>query len=157
MKKNGKKAVVCCTRSFSDLVYPGVSGRLIYRPTVLGDRVPDFSVIGYKGGNVPIPDVTQWVTSDKIISISPVEGDDYPNILAAIEAIEGMDEIHRARFKDLGLGAEFSVEGNDSVIYEFVDEKLSLLQDGKLNAAIGDDEAVDWARLHLVITKGKME
>src|SRR6478672_7698057 len=40
----------------SAIVYPGASdGRLVYTPDAEGDRIPDFSQVGYKTGNVPLP------------------------------------------------------------------------------------------------------
>ena len=41
----------------TSLVYPGVDGRLVYVADSLGNKVPDFSNAGYKGGGVPIPHV----------------------------------------------------------------------------------------------------
>src|ERR1700722_11450441 len=32
-------------------------GKLVYGPDEKGDRVPDFSYSGYKGGDAPIPEV----------------------------------------------------------------------------------------------------
>ena len=37
-------------------------GRLVYAPDEKGDRIPDFSYSGYKGGDAPIPDVAIRVT-----------------------------------------------------------------------------------------------
>ncbi len=76
--------------NYSQLVYPGVSGRLIYTPTELGDRVPDFSMVGYMGGGVPVPDVTQLVTADRIVTVAPTEGSDYQNIRNAINQVSAM-------------------------------------------------------------------
>ncbi|MCX6161935.1 MAG: hypothetical protein NTV87_11485, partial [Ignavibacteriae bacterium] len=39
----------------TSLVYPGTDGRLVYVADSLGNKIPDFSNAGYKGGGVPIP------------------------------------------------------------------------------------------------------
>ena len=41
----------------TSLVYPGTDGKLIYVSDSLGNKIPDFSNAGYKGGGVPIPRV----------------------------------------------------------------------------------------------------
>jgi hypothetical protein len=35
--------------------FPDATGRLAYGTTAVGDRIPDFSMVGYKTGNVPLP------------------------------------------------------------------------------------------------------
>src|SRR5687768_930582 len=64
--------------------YPGADGKLLYKPLPLGDKIQDFTSVGYMGGTVPIPNVPTKVT------ISPVAGDDTASIQAAIDAIEAM-------------------------------------------------------------------
>jgi PKD repeat protein len=59
----------------------GSSGRMIRRPDALGNRVLDYSGVGYKGGTVPIPVVAVKT------NISPVAGDNGPNIQAAIDYV----------------------------------------------------------------------
>jgi hypothetical protein len=39
----------------TSLVYPGVDGKLVYVADSLGNKIPDFSNAGYKGGGVTIP------------------------------------------------------------------------------------------------------
>lgn len=41
----------------SDLAYPGQTGRLVYATQADGDRIMDFSRVGYRYGEVEIPDV----------------------------------------------------------------------------------------------------
>jgi hypothetical protein len=62
-------------------VYPDKSGRLIYDTDARGDRVPDFSHCGYKGGGAAIPDVPVRAV------VSPGKGDDGPRIQAAIDFV----------------------------------------------------------------------
>jgi hypothetical protein len=42
--------------------WPGANGDLLYQPTAVGDRVEDFSNVGYRGGNVAIPFAAVKVT-----------------------------------------------------------------------------------------------
>ena len=68
--------------NLSAWAFPGVSGRMIHQPDALGNRVPDYSGVGYMGGTVPIPNVPAKAT------ISPVAGDDGANIQAAINSVK---------------------------------------------------------------------
>jgi len=66
------------------LVYPGTDGKLIYIPDSLGNKIPDFSNAGYKGGGVAIPYVAIKET------VWPVLGDNSANIQAAIDRVSAM-------------------------------------------------------------------
>lgn len=68
----------------TSLVYPGIDGRLVYIPDSLGNRIPDFSNAGYKGGGVPIPLVPVKET------VWPVMGDNSGNIQAAIDRVSAL-------------------------------------------------------------------
>jgi hypothetical protein len=74
----------------SELVYPGQDGKLVYVPHVnTGETdavniIPDFSMCGYKGGGVPIPDVPVKIT------VSPQEGNDRQRIQDAINYVSGL-------------------------------------------------------------------
>lgn len=60
----------------------GAKGRLVYRTTSRGDRIPDFSSCGYRGGGVALPDAPQQIT------LTPGHlGDDTPRIQAAIDKV----------------------------------------------------------------------
>lgn len=65
----------------SRLVYPGEDGRLVYVPDAQGNRIPDFSNVGYMGGVVDIPDVPVRVT------LGPTFGDQTARIQAAIDQV----------------------------------------------------------------------
>ena len=67
----------------TSLVYPGTDGRLVYVSDSLGNKIPDFSNAGYKGGGVPIPYVAIKET------VWPVLGDNSENIQAAIDRVSG--------------------------------------------------------------------
>ena len=57
------------------------SGRLFYPADASGNRIPDYSHAGYKGGGVPLPSVPV------VLAISPVAGDDTASIQAAIDEV----------------------------------------------------------------------
>jgi hypothetical protein len=59
-----------------------VNGHLVYRQDTQGNRVPDFSSVGYSGGTQPIPQVPVQIT------LSPqANGDDTARIQQAIDTI----------------------------------------------------------------------
>jgi hypothetical protein len=62
-------------------VYYGKGGKLTYTPDELGNVIPDFSHVGYRYGDVPIPDVAT------VVEVSPVDGDDGATIQAAINSL----------------------------------------------------------------------
>jgi hypothetical protein len=68
----------------TSLVYPGTDGRLVYVADSLGNKIPDFSNAGYKGGGVPIPYVAIKET------VWPVPGDNSGNIQAAIDRVSAL-------------------------------------------------------------------
>jgi hypothetical protein len=57
------------------------NGRLFYPADVNGNRIPDYSHAGYKGGGVPLPAVPV------VRTLSPVSGDDTASIQAAIDQV----------------------------------------------------------------------
>jgi hypothetical protein len=65
----------------TSLVYPGTNGSLVYVADSLGNKIPDFSNAGYKGGGVPIPHVAV-----KEI-VWPVLGDNSGVIQSAIDRV----------------------------------------------------------------------
>jgi len=68
----------------TSLVYPGTDGKLVYIADSLGNKIPDFSNAGYKGGGVPIPYVAIKAT------IWPVPGDNSASIQAAIDQVSAL-------------------------------------------------------------------
>lgn len=65
-------------------VRPSATGNLLYTFDERGQRVADFSNVGYRGGLAPLPDVTRLVESNRWIQVSPIAGDDTTNIQAAL-------------------------------------------------------------------------
>ena len=68
----------------ASLVYPGTDGKLVYVADSLGNKIPDFSNAGYKGGGVAIPYVPNKIT------VWPVVGDNTDNIQAAIDKVSAL-------------------------------------------------------------------
>jgi hypothetical protein len=65
-------------------VEPGESGKLVYAADGRGNRVPDFSHCGYRGGGVAIPDAPVRTV------VAPAWGDNGPAIQAAIDRVSGL-------------------------------------------------------------------
>ncbi len=64
--------------------FPGASGRIIRQPDTLGNRLLDYSGVGYMGGTVAIPNVAVKT------NLSPVVGDNGSRIQAAINYVAGL-------------------------------------------------------------------
>jgi len=65
----------------SEEVGRDAEGRLQYAADAEGNRIPDFSHAGYRGGGVPLPDVPVVKT------ISPIPGDNTPRLQAALDEV----------------------------------------------------------------------
>ncbi len=71
--------------NLSAWVFPGSSGRLLYQPDALGNRVLDASSVGYGGGSVPLP------TNIPVkVVVTPVAGDNVANIQTAINQVQAL-------------------------------------------------------------------
>lgn len=68
----------------STLVSLDSTGKLVYTPDAKGNKVPDFSGVGYKNGEVAIPTVAVVKT------VYPVAGDNLANIQNAINEVTAM-------------------------------------------------------------------
>lgn len=62
----------------------GAKGKLVYTPDSLGNRIPDFSYAGYKGGDVSIPDVQIKVV------VPATAGDATRRIQSAIDYVSSL-------------------------------------------------------------------
>lgn len=78
---SGKAQEILPTTS---LVYPGVDGKLVYVADSLGNKIPDFSNAGYRGGGVPIPHVQA-----KAI-VWPVAGDNAERLQKVIDSVSAL-------------------------------------------------------------------
>ncbi|GAB6929002.1 hypothetical protein JCM10914A_29850 [Paenibacillus sp. JCM 10914] len=65
----------------SQIAYTGQDGRMIYVPDYKGNRIIDFSNVGYQGGGVKLPDVQAR------IAVQPTGGDDTAMLQAAIDEV----------------------------------------------------------------------
>jgi len=68
-------------------VYPSATGNLLYQLDERGQRITDFSHCGYRGGTVPLPDVTALIPQSRWVHVSPADGDDKDRIQAAINTV----------------------------------------------------------------------
>ena len=68
----------------STLVSLDGNGKLVYQLDEKGNRIPDFSGVGYKNGESEIPEV------EVVKTINAVSGDNYANIQAAINEVAAM-------------------------------------------------------------------
>lgn len=68
----------------TSLVYPGVDGKLVYVPDSLGNKIPDFSNAGYKGGGVALPLVPVKET------VWPLAGNNADHVQAAIDRVSAL-------------------------------------------------------------------
>ena len=75
------------TTNLSVWAYPGSSGRLLYRPDYLGNRILDASEVGYRGGGVPLPASN---TVPVKVTVAPVSGDNTANIKNAINQVAAL-------------------------------------------------------------------
>src|SRR3982751_25123 len=69
---------------YTSLVYPGGDGKLVYISDSLGNKIPDFSNAGYKGGGVAIPFVQTKAT------VWPILGDNSDLLQKIIDSISAL-------------------------------------------------------------------
>src|SRR5437660_5717 len=72
---------VAAAKQVDPFLKVGKDGQITYRTNDRGDRVPDFSHAGYRGGGVPLPEVPARVL------VTPVAGDNGARIQAAIDYV----------------------------------------------------------------------
>jgi hypothetical protein len=65
---------------------PG-SGRLLYRTTAVGDRIPDFSAVGYMAGGRALPEVDSIIPPARRLTVQPPHGDATRAIQSAIDTV----------------------------------------------------------------------
>ncbi|MDA9627810.1 T9SS type A sorting domain-containing protein [Flavobacteriaceae bacterium] len=82
------------------------SNQLVYVSDEEGNHIPDFSYVGYKNGEEPLPNV------EVVKEISPISGDNTTHIQSAIDEVEALplnEEGHRGAL--LLLPGEYPVSG----------------------------------------------
>jgi hypothetical protein len=118
------------TVSGSSYAYYGDAGRLIYPLDSVGNRIPDFSMAGYQNGNEPIPDVTQVLVASRIVTVSPIDGDDMETIQAALDQVGAMPmEANGFRGMVQLTAGEFQISGS-----------LFMLDSGVVLRGVGDGD-----------------
>lgn len=65
----------------SSIVWTDATGRMYYSPDAAGNKIPDFSHAGYRGGGIDLPVVLNKLT------IGPISGDNTAHIQAAIDSV----------------------------------------------------------------------
>lgn len=73
-----------CLSQTSSLVSLSPTGKLVYTADAKGNRIPDFSGVGYMNSEVPVPDIPV------VLTIAPVAGDNLNNIQNAINQVAAM-------------------------------------------------------------------
>ncbi|MEM0962158.1 MAG: T9SS type A sorting domain-containing protein [Bacteroidota bacterium] len=68
----------------SAIASTGSDGRLQYVADSEGNRIPDFSRAGYRGGDTPLPELPV------VRTVTPVDGDDTASIQAAIDEVAAL-------------------------------------------------------------------
>src|SRR5690606_7982957 len=68
----------------------GGAGCLVSTLDARCDWIRDFSGVGYKGGAVPLPNYQLVVSSNRIVQVSPLAGDNLASIQAAINSVQSM-------------------------------------------------------------------
>ncbi len=68
----------------TSLVYPGMDGKLVYVADSAGNKIPDFSNAGYKGGGVILPYVPVKAT------VWPITGDNSEKIQKVIDSVSAL-------------------------------------------------------------------
>ncbi|MBT7298486.1 MAG: hypothetical protein HN849_03180, partial [Victivallales bacterium] len=90
----------------SKLAKVGENGRLVYTPwNEQGDRIPDFSTCGYKGGLVAIPDMPVQRT------LKPADGDNRERIQLALDELAALPLKDGVRGALLLKRGRYPVEG----------------------------------------------
>ncbi|HBE68220.1 MAG TPA: hypothetical protein DDW52_08740 [Planctomycetaceae bacterium] len=117
--------------SSSEYAYYSESGRLINPLDALGNRVPDFSAAGFRHGEESIPNVDALVGTERVVTVSPIAGDDTSNIQSAIDAVAALDPVGDSGFRGIVqlTAGEFQIA-----------ENISILTSGILLRGTGDGE-----------------
>lgn len=89
------------------ILYYNSSNQLEYVSDIDGNHIPDFSYVGYKNGEEPIPNVPV------VLEISPIAGDNTAHIQAAIDQVEALPlDTNGHRGALLLLPGEYPVHGS---------------------------------------------
>ena len=96
--------------NLSTWAFPGPGGRLLHQPDALGNRILDYSGVGYKGGTAPIPDVTVKT------NLSPVAGvDNGPRIQGAINYVATLPLVNGFRGTVFLNAGEYAISNSITI------------------------------------------
>ena len=99
--------LAAATQPTSKLAWIGPDGHLQYAPwNERGDRLPDFSTCGYRGGLVPFPAVPVKQT------LEPAEGDNRERIQAALDELAALPLVDGVRGALLLKQGRYAIEGS---------------------------------------------
>jgi hypothetical protein len=138
-------------------VHPGPDGKLVYRTDAQGNRIPDFSQVGYRGGGVAPPTVPARA------EVSPAPGDAGSRIQAALDAvaqlppdkdgIRGAVLLKKGRYPIAGslylraggvvLRGEVSGADGTVLVATGVGQRSLIVVGGRDARALGDEELND--------------
>src|SRR5687767_6348142 len=65
----------------------GQSGRLVYTMDDRGDRIMDFSAVGYQSGIFPLPNFATVVPASRVVTVNAASGDRRAAIQNAINQV----------------------------------------------------------------------
>lgn len=152
------KGKVHLEKNTSTQISLGEDGKLVYADDERGNRLPDFSHVGYHSGEKPLPDVKTEIT------LHPASGDDTERIQAAINKIaklrvntngyrgalllkKGIYEVEGdIRIMDSGIVLRGEGQGKDGTIiiakgYDHKKYKRTLINVGNRNRVELDDKS----------------
>jgi hypothetical protein len=117
--------------SFSSLVYPGDDGRLVYAPDDQGNTIPDFSMVGYQTGVVPLPGTPGGLDVRTLprVTLHPTSGDRTADIQNAI------DQVSQFPLQDNGFRGVVWLEAGE---YDIADH-VEIRTDGVILHGVGRD------------------
>lgn len=108
----------------SSILYKGDDGSLIYHSDENGNRIPDFSHAGYKGGGVPLPDLPVRIT------LNPSDtGNDTQQIQQALDDVGAMEPDENGH-----RGAVLLNPGN-----YYISSRITIKYSGVVLRGSGDD------------------
>jgi hypothetical protein len=117
--------------STSSLVYPGDDGRLVYVPDGQGNTIPDFSMVGYQTGVVPLPGTPGGLDVRTLprVTLHPTSGDRTVDIQQAI------DQVSQFPLQDNGFRGVVWLEAGE---YDIADH-VEIRTDGVILHGVGRD------------------
>lgn len=106
----GAAVRVPAATNLSAWAYPGSNGRILQQPDALGNRLLDYSMVGYKSGTVPLPDVGVKT------NLAPIAGiDNGPRIQSAINYVSALPLVNGFRGAVLLSAGEYLISNSVTI------------------------------------------